>query len=288
MRFSVCDYAGSLVTTLTKPILLGPDGNSISSDTYQYAKRGRPKQAKPTMGEAYGRWKGRPELTNLPGLEAIQFNVSKLTISDFRRMSEHYQINSSLLVLSFMLHQIDWKIECKTKAIATMAEENISALWNRLVRTLCSSFKFGFSPNVLQYENGQKYIEITKIKDLLHEECTPRWKLVEGPKRKNEVPEKFKVFDGIQQWGARDIPVENSFWHALLMEYGDYGGRKSLRTAFQPSFFSSLIHLYQNRYFERFGEPVPIGRALYDDKIQVGDTLVSGRDLMTGDLGDGA
>ena len=59
-----------------------------------------------------------------------------------------------------------------------------------------------------------------------------------------------------------------------------YKGRQLLRTAFQPWFFSTLIHLYQNKYFERFGEPVPIGRAPYNDKVTMNDKTVYGYDLM--------
>lgn len=264
--------------------LLGPDGQPISSETYA-AGRGRPKKVAPVMGEAFGNWAGRTELSNLPGLEAIQFDVTRLTIADFRKMGEHYQINSSLLVLSFMLHQLDWHIKCDDPKIEEQVTANMTSIWTRLVRSMCSSFQFGFSPNVLQWENGAKYIELTKVKDLLHEECRVNWKEVDGPPTPDGVPRKFKVFNGIYQWGYGEIPAENSFWYPLLMQYGDMGGRKLLRTAFQPWFFSSLIHLYQNRYFERFGEPVPIGRAPYDDKITVGNKEVSGSDLMTTILG---
>lgn len=271
--------------------LLGPSGQPISSDDYEYdpgfyaASRGRPKQARPVMGEAFGNWAGRIEMTSLPGLEAIQFDVTRLTIADFRKMGEHYQINSSLLVLSFMLHQLDWHIKCEDKRIEEQVTANMQMIWTRLVRSMCSAFQFGYSPNVLQWENGEKFVELTKVKDLLHEECRVNWKEVDGPKVGDAVPHKFKVFDGIYQWGYGEIPVENAFWYPLLMQYGDMGGRKLLRTAFQPWFFSSLIHLYQNRYFERFGEPVPIGRAPYDDKITIGGKEYSGADLMTTILG---
>ena len=263
-------------------LLYGPDGNPISSATYAPRGRGRPKQARPVIGEAFGNWQGRTELTSIPGLEAVQFDVTRLTIADFRKMGEHYQINSSLLVLSFMLHQLDWHITCEDKRVEEQATANLKKVWTRLVRSMCSAFQFGFSPNVVQWENGSKYLEITKIKDLLHEECTVKWKEIDGPQMEpNRAPRKFKIFDGINQWGSDPIPVENSYWYPLLMQYGDMGGRKLLRSAFQPWFFSSLIHLYQNRYFERFGEPVPIGRAPYDDTIKVGDKDVSGADLMT-------
>jgi hypothetical protein len=52
------------------------------------------------------------------------------------------------------------------------------------------------------------------------------------------------------------------------MENGNYYGRKLLKPAFQPWFFSILLHLFANRYYERFGEPTPVGRAPYDDDLK--------------------
>jgi hypothetical protein len=63
--------------------------------------------------------------------------------------------------------------------------------------------------------------------------------------------------------------MENSFWYPLLMENGDYYGKKLLRPAFTSWFFSILVHLFANRYFERFGEPTPIGRAPFDEEVDM-------------------
>jgi hypothetical protein len=51
------------------------------------------------------------------------------------------------------------------------------------------------------------------------------------------------------------------------MQNGDYYGKKLLRPAFTSWFFSMLVHLFANRYYERFGEPTPVGRAPFDDEI---------------------
>jgi hypothetical protein len=268
--------------------LLGPNGQPIfsASPPNQFlAQRapGRPKSIKPIMGEAFGNWAGRDvEYFMLPGGGAIQFDTSRLTLADFRKMSEHYQIASSLNVLTFMLHQLDWHIECDDPKVEEHMTYNMTNIWTRLVRSMSNAFKFGFSPNALQFENDpySGKIIISKVKDLRHEECEVNWKEVEGYAPPGTVKPKIKIFDGIRQTGNVVIPQTNSFWYPLLMENGDYGGRKLLRTAFQPWFFSSLIHLFQNRYFERFGEPVPVGRAPYDDTINVGGQNVSGADLM--------
>lgn len=259
--------------------LLGPDGRPIS--TYK-------KATPPKMGEAFGsRWdvNSSTQIQRLPGGGLIQFNLDRLTIDDFRMMRDHYQINASLSVLTFMVHQLDWKIECENEKIRKHVQDNMDRIWTRLVRALSQAFWCGYSPSVLQWENDivGKTIQLTKIKDLPPEECDVHWKLVEGWAPPNYSPPKIRVYDGIDQVGMGwPIPTENSFWYPLLMENGNWYGRKLLRPAFTPWFFSILMHLFSNRYFERFGEPMPIGRAPYDDEIDINGTRVPGRDVMLG------
>lgn len=257
--------------------LLGPNGLPIS--TY---KKGKP----PKLGEAFGNWAGRDlEYANLPGMSSIQFDLSRLTLGDFRSMRDHFQVNASLSVLSFMQHQSDWHIECKDKKIAEACEENLKDVWTQVNRALSTANWAGFSPNVLQWENdaNKTTVNLGKIKDLIPEECGINWKDVEGWAPPGHIKPKFKVYDGIKQIGARwPIPVENSFWFPILMESGDHYGRKLLRSAFQPYFFSILLHLFANRYYERFGEPIPVGRAPFDEDLDPkGDgQLVRGNTFM--------
>ena len=90
----------------------------------------------------------------------------------------------------------------------------------------------------------------------------------------------------VDQWRTRGgihrhVPPENCFWYALLMESGDHYGRKLLKPAFPSWFFSQIIHLYVNRYFERFGEPIPVGRAPFDAEIDDGSGgTISGKAAM--------
>lgn len=261
--------------------LLGPNGQPISSAQYR-------KAPPPKMGEAFGAWAGRDvQYASLPGGGIVQFDLSKLTLSDYRAMRDHYQVNASLSVLSFMMHQSDWHIECDQKKIATHCEENLREVWTQLNRSMSTAHWAGFSPNVLQWENdidGRKTV-LNKIKDLPPEECAVNWKQVEGWAPPDRQKPKFNVFDGIKQMGmAWPIPVSNSFWFPMLMEHGDYTGRKLLRPAFQSWFFSILIHLFANRYYERFGEPTPVGRAPFEDEIEVGGTRIKGNTYMLGIL----
>ena len=228
------------------------------------------------MGEM-GQWAGRDvQMGQLPGAGILQFDLSRLTLADYRQMSTHYQINSSLSVLTFMLHQLEWTIEApneKMKAFITRAMEDI---WTRLVRAMGQAFWAGFSPNILQWENDTqgRQVVLGKIKDLAPEDAVVNWKHIDGALPRNApagaIPPKVRIYDGIKQMGTPfPIPTENTLWYPLLMNNGDYYGKKLLKYAFQPWYFSTLMHLFSNRYFERFGEPLPIGRAPSDDMIVV-------------------
>lgn len=255
--------------------ILGPNGQPISSAQFKKADP-------PKLGTAFGSWAGRDIVySTLPGGGVIQFDLSKLQIGDFRAMRDHYQVNASLAVLSFMQHQSNWKIVCDQKKISDHVTENMSTIWTQLNRAMSTANWAGFSPNALEWENEDTKINITKVKDLLPEECKVQWKEVEGWAPPNNIKPKFKVYDGIrQQSRSWPIPVENSYWFPLLMENGDYYGRKLLRPAFQSWFFSLLIHLFANRYYERFGEPTPVGRAPFDDEIGVDGVQVAGNTYM--------
>lgn len=256
--------------------LLGPNGQPISSTMYRKADP-------PPKGPQFGHWAGRDvEFLNLPGGGLVQFDLSRLSLADYRTMRDYYQINASQSVLTFMIHQADWHIECDTAKIRDHVTENLEMIWTRLVRAISQSFWCGYSPNVLEWESIGRTLQLTKIKDLIPEECTVNWKLVDGHRPTNGmVAPKIKIFDGVKQRGwPEPIPTENSFWYPLLMENGDYYGRKLLRPAFTPWFFSILTHLFANRYFERFGEPVPVGRAPYDQEVNVNGKVVKGNELM--------
>lgn len=265
--------------------LLGPNGQPIGEYIASSGITNK-KAPPPKTGEAFGNWAGRDfAYTELPGGGIVQFDLTKLTTADFRNMRDHYQVNASLTVLSFMQHQSDWHIKCENKKIEAHVEENMRKIWTQLNRSMSTSNWAGYSPNVLQWENdlNGRTVQLDKIKDLAPEECEVNWKLVEGWAPPDRTPPKFKVYDGIKQFGQPGwpIPVENSLWYPLLMEHGDHYGKKLLRPAFQSWFFSILIHLFANRYYERFGEPTPVGRAPFDEETSPdGSTSVRGNVYM--------
>ena len=248
----------------------------------EFKKGDPPKILSPKVGDAFGQWAGHNSAyLNLPGGAVMQFDLSRLTLADYRAMRMNYQLGASLNVLTFVMHQIDWSIECDDKKIKDFIEEDLRESWTPLIRALSQSFWAGYSPIAVNYKNSDDgRVRIDKFKDLVPEECRINWKEELGWAPPGKPQPKLYTFDGMIQNNS-EIPVENTLWYPLLMENGDHYGRKLLKPAFPSWFFSTLIHLFANRYFERFGEPVPVGRARFDDDVDMGNgTMVSGRKAM--------
>lgn len=242
------------------------------------------KSPAPPLGDKFGAWAGRDLVyRTLPGGAVMQFDLNKLTLAEFRAMRDHYQINANLTLLTFMVHQISWKISCENQKIATEIEEQIRPRWAQIIRGISQAFWAGYSPMAVNYDNdvSGRRVTLGKVKDLVPEECRVEWEKVDGWAPPGKTPPKINKFAGIRPQGQSfPVPVENSLWYPLLMENGNYYGRKLLRPAFIPWFFSNLIHLFANRYFERFGEPLPIGRANFDQDVSVDGESVSGKEAM--------
>lgn len=269
-------------------VLYGPNGDVIL--------HARSAEKKPLVGELVTPWNGERYLDGglLPSQLNLGFDSRKLTIPDFRLMREHHQVSMSLNLVSMMMYQRKWRLGGDRQKEVKHCTDNLKEIWPRLVRAMSKSLWAGYSPCALQWENDivAGKLWLTKVKDLRPEECSVRWKEVRGVVERGKqgswmpdvpgigVKHKVDVFDGIHQRGYSDIPVTNSFWYPLLMEDGDFYGRKLLAAAFRPWYFSMIMHLYANRYMERFAEPTPVGRAPFDDTIKIGDKEYSGNKLM--------
>lgn len=260
--------------------ILGPDG--LPLDTSNFA---RPRSQKPYVrSDGFGQWAGRDNLySTLPGGGVMQFDLNKLTLADFRAMRQHYQLGASLNVLGFILHQIDWSIEADDQAKGDLIEKELRDNWTLLIRSLSQAFWAGYSPIAVNYENkNEGHVGIASFKDLIPEECRVNWKKHDGWAPPGKIKPKIRTYDGFYQGGFL-IPPNNTIWYPLLMENGDHYGRKLLASAFPAWYFSNLMHLFANRYHERFGEPLPIGRAPFDDDVDTGGgAMISGKEAMEG------
>lgn len=238
------------------------------------------KDPPPKLGPAFGdRWGDPIHPEWYPGGGIVQFNLDKLTLTDYRQMKDHYQINASLSVLSFMMHQMDWRIVSDNDKVAKRCEDNLKKIWTRMVRALSQAFWAGYSPCILEWENnvGDRWVELTKVKDVIPERADVWWEEVEGWAPPNHIKPKFKKYGGIKLPGQSwPVPPENTLWYPLLMENQNWYGKNLLRPAFTSWYFSVLVHLFANHYMERFGEPVPVGRAPYAAVTNADGTKTTG------------
>lgn len=245
--------------------------------------------APPPNGDRYGQWGlDQQQVLRMPGGSVLTFDLSRLTLADYRQMRTDYQINASLLILTGMLAQTDWS--CYTpgqeksdrlKKQSDALEEGIRRQWLPLIRAWSQALWAGYAPTALVYELNEtsKYYEITKYKDLVPEFCRVKWQ-IDRMKDGTEI----RSYDGIVNSG-RTIPADNTFWYPMLMENGDHYGRKLLKPAFQPWFFSQLMHLFTNRYYERFGEPTAVGYYPPGETVKDADgNEVAAREVMAGVL----
>lgn len=229
----------------------------------------------PPLDEAFGTHWGRVEGNSLimPGGGALSFDFTRLTLSDYREMLNNYQIKSSLESLNFIMHQASWTIECEDAKIRDHCTDNMSRIWTQLSSAMSQAHWAGYSPNILQWENDthDRTIQLAKVKDLLPESATVNWKEVDGWAPPGEIKPKHRIYDGIREFGSRwPVPSENSFWYPFRMQNGNYGGTKLLQSAYIPYYFSQLIHLFNSRFLERFGEPAMVGRVPMGDEVDLG------------------
>jgi hypothetical protein len=261
--------------------LLVSRGTSLQAPISAQAFR---KAAPPPTGDRYGNWgPGAAYSTRMPGGSAITFDLSRLSLADYRMMRDNYQISASLNVLLFLVAQSDWSIECENKKIADEIEEGIREYWFPLIRSLGQAYWAGFSPIVTVWElNDQsKTYRVTGYKDLVPEDTRVHWQKTHPNASQGRSGPTIYTYDGIDSGQEKPIPAEVTLWYPLLMENGDMYGRKLLKPAFPAWFYSQLMHLFTNRYFERFGEPTAIGRYPADDTVPVGDgTSIPARQAM--------
>lgn len=191
-------------------LLVADRYGQVVGDGSMYAKA-----PQPMLGEKFGLWAGREDIMSslrLPGGGMLMFDLERLTLDDYRSMRNHYQINISLMVLMFLMHETDWTIECDDDRIRQHCEENMRMIWTRLVRGICVGHWAGYAPLVLQYENdvSGRRVMIDQVKDLVPEECRVHWKEVDGYAPPGHAKPQHKIFDGIRQRGASfPIPIEN-------------------------------------------------------------------------------
>lgn len=251
--------------------LLVARGTSLQAPMTAQAFR---KASPPPTGDRFGNWgPGASYSTRLPGGSALTFDLSRLTLSDYRMMRDNYQISASLNVLLFLVAQSDWSVECESQKIADEIEEGIREYWFPMIRALGQAYWSGYSPIVTVWElNDQtKTYRVNAYKDLIPEDTRVHWKKTYPQGSAGRIGPTIYTYDGIDSGQEKPIPAEVTLWYPCLMENGNMYGRKLLKPAFPAWFYSQLMHLFTNRYFERFGEPTAIGTYPPDESVPQAD-----------------
>lgn len=207
--------------------------------------------------------------TKLFVLDGLVYNPDKITLDVYKKISKHYQVKAAISTIGYSIQQIDWFIQSDDKLVAEFVEHSIEKIWNSLIRSSTKALKYGFSPNVKVFElemfKGKEYINYKKIKDLDPKDCQVK-------------VDKFGNFDGFYyrkgaftNEGKDYVDPKYAFWYVCNMENGNHYGESQLTYIYKPWFRSEKVHDFANRYYERFGEPLVVGRAPSGSTIQLPD-----------------
>lgn len=206
------------------------------------------------MGKVSGRVGGHGVSLPMTLPTGVRYNPEIISIETFRKMTNDYQLAACLNVMAFTIQKIDWYFVDGRKEVRDFLDYSLSKVWNRLIKSIAKSFWAGYSPctKVFEYDTQIKKINLKKIRDLAPETC-----------RVNV--DEYGEFTGFTQFAGQSneetISPKYAFWYPNQMIDGDLYGRSMLKPAYNPWYFSELIHLFANRYYERFGEPAVKGRA---------------------------
>jgi hypothetical protein len=213
-----------------------------------------PKSKNVIIGKEKGLVGGNSLLSPLSLPDGTKYRSDKISIATYRKMRDNYQISACLNVIAFMLQKLDWYIDAdeSTDEVKKVVETSIGNIWTQLMRGITKAVWSGYSPMTKVFSLDGKYIVLKKIRDLAPETC-------------NIKTDKKGNFDGFFQYKGQqteeEIDPKYAFWYAFQMEDGDLYGNSMLKSAYKPWYYQELVHLFANRYYERFGEPVVKGTA---------------------------
>lgn len=196
-------------------------------------------------------------VTNFWVLDGVIYNPDNIKIETYDKIYKNYQVKACLNVIRFSLQQIDWFIQTDNKEAQKVLTYALEKIWNTLLKSISKSFRYGFSASVKVFTveeiDGKQYIVYKKIKDI-------------DPKRCTVKVDSFGNYDGFvfdQNNTLNKVIVkpEYSFWYSSDMENNQLYGNSMLQDVYKPWYYSEKVHTYANRYYERFGEPLVVGRA---------------------------
>ena len=190
-------------------------------------------------------------------LDKTVYNPDDISLEVYDRIYKNHQAKACLNIIRFSLQQIDWFIKSDDPEVQKVVTFAMERIWNKLLKAVSKSFRYGFSASVKVFTlaniEGKQYIIYDKIRDLDEKYCDVKvdeYGNYNGFIYRKNTPE-FK----------KEIDPKYSFWFTNDMEAGNLYGNSMLKDVYKPWYFSEKVHQYANRYYERFGEPLVVGRA---------------------------
>lgn len=197
-------------------------------------------------------------------LDKTKYNPDTINAETYKKISKHYQVSAALAVISYSIQQIDWFIKTEDEEVRKVLTHAISKIWNNLIRSTSKAYIYGYSPNVKVFTveeiDGKKYYIYKKIRDLNPSDCVVK-------------VDKYGNYDGFvyrkdSSVFKKEIAPEYSFWYVAGMDSGNHYGESMLKKVYKPWWYNEKIHTFANRYYERFGEPLIVGRAPSGTTVQ--------------------
>ena len=210
-------------------------------------------------------------------IDGTVYNPDNVNAKTYKKISKHYQVSAALAIISYSIQQIDWFIKTEDKKVEKVLTHAISKIWNSLIRSTSKAYIYGYSPNIkvftIEEIDGKQYYIYKKIRDLNPENCTVK-------------VDKYGNYDGFvykkdSSIDKKEIAPMYSFWYVAGMENGNQYGESMLKKIYKPWWYNEKIHTFANRYYERFGEPLIVGRAPSGSTVQdESGNAKSAQDLM--------
>jgi hypothetical protein len=222
----------------------------------EFAKKFRPVTPDKEPVETIG-------VSDLFVLDGTKYNPDKITLETYDKIYKHYQVKAAIATLSFSIQQIEWFIKSDDPQIQRVVQLAVDRIWNSLIRSISKSFRYGYSPNVKVWElskiDGKEYVVYKQIKDLDPKYC--KVKLDKYGNYQGFYYKENNLLASNATMLGQLVPPEYSFWYTSEMENGNHYGNSALKAVYKSWYFSEKMHVFCNRYYERFGEPLVVGRA---------------------------
>ncbi len=207
-------------------------------------------RTKPPLGERTRH--SRPFLTTVSAAYVGAYDPGNVGVAAKKRMRLDPQIALGLAAIKAPVMNVTrdgaWWLEGGSEDIRRLVTELVRPLIRPLFGSCLNAVEFGHQAHEKVWElravDGARFYTYRKLKDL-------------EPGTFELYADEHGRYAGLRQ-PHMDEPVQpgKTFVMTLNKEWGDLYGRGRLDAAYEPWYWSSIIYLFANRYFERKADPV--------------------------------